>query len=300
MPANVANAPIAIGPWVAESKRDVRAMAARWLATPALTDLLRGFNGPAGVRDLDMLRSWSAATLDTRLGEERRDAAVAGFSDRQCRLLLDSASSLGLIETPAQQRIAYGMLVILGGTTLGNRLRVEMARDIASRTAIGRVVVLTSFRHIRPSEPASPGGEAITHEWQDVLHHVRAAFGGEVRVAEHPREQSLRIPVAGASIETEILVSRDREGRRATTRDQIVDLASDFATTPSSALVVTSAIYAPYQFFATAPVAISLCANYWELVGTSTATRGDERKLAQRFAQEIHATIDAVTLVLTS
>lgn len=63
-------------------------------------------------------------------------------------------------------------------------------------------------------------------------------------------------------------------------------------------LIITSAIYAPSQFFAGAPVVSSDGAEHVELVGTPTGTDGDTNLLAQRIAQEVHAAVNAATTIL--
>lgn len=65
-------------------------------------------------------------------------------------------------------------------------------------------------------------------------------------------------------------------------------------------LVITSAIYVPYQFFAGAPVLLSDGADHVELVGTPTGTDGDTSLRAQRIAQEIHAAVRTATTILHS
>ncbi|MGH3687033.1 MAG: hypothetical protein ACRDRU_01615 [Pseudonocardiaceae bacterium] len=57
-------------------------------------------------------------------------------------------------------------------------------------------------------------------------------------------------------------------------------------------------LYAPYQFFAGAPVVLSDGAEYVELVGTPTGIDGDINLLTQRIAQEIHAAMNAAITIL--
>jgi hypothetical protein len=63
-------------------------------------------------------------------------------------------------------------------------------------------------------------------------------------------------------------------------------------------LLITSAIYAPYQFFTSAPLLLARGVGWVELVGTPTATDRAGQLLAQRLGQEIHSAIaGAVELV---
>jgi hypothetical protein len=63
-------------------------------------------------------------------------------------------------------------------------------------------------------------------------------------------------------------------------------------------LIITSTIYAPYQFFVGAPVVLSDGAEHAELVGSPTGTDGDTNLLAQQIAQEVNAAVNAATTIL--
>jgi hypothetical protein len=88
-----------------------------------------------------------------------------------------------------------------------------------------------------------------------------------------------------------VLVAPPPPGRsRPNTRDAVRFLLDDLPLVMSgSCLLVTSAIYAPYQFFTVAPL---LCdgTRHVELVGTPTAFDASDRQV-QRIAQELHAAI---------
>jgi hypothetical protein len=63
-------------------------------------------------------------------------------------------------------------------------------------------------------------------------------------------------------------------------------------------LIITSAIYAPYQFFVGAPIALSDGAERVELVGTPTSADGNTKLLAQRIGQEIHGALNTAAKLL--
>jgi hypothetical protein len=67
---------------------------------------------------------------------------------------------------------------------------------------------------------------------------------------------------------------------------------------PETVLVVTSAIYVPYQFFAVAGSLVEGGIGHVEFVGTPTSALGDRVVLAQRTAQEIHGAVDSAALLL--
>jgi len=86
---------------------------------------------------------------------------------------------------------------------------------------------------------------------------------------------------------------------RANTADGLIFLLERIPPTKRChTLVITSAIYAPYQFFVGAPILSSDGAEHVELVGTPTDTDGDISLLTQRIAQEIHAAVNAATTLL--
>jgi hypothetical protein len=58
-------------------------------------------------------------------------------------------------------------------------------------------------------------------------------------------------------------------------------------------LIITSAIYAPYQFFTIAPQLLAAGTEHAEFVSTAAQTTGDKAVLAQRIAQEIDSAINA-------
>jgi hypothetical protein len=65
-------------------------------------------------------------------------------------------------------------------------------------------------------------------------------------------------------------------------------------------LLLSSAIYTPFQFFRIAPELLSAETLRVEFVGIPTDKGVDRRTLAQRLAQETHATIHAATDLLTT
>lgn len=294
--------------WVSGNQVDVLRCAARWLESAALRRLTAALDGPdRSTRDLEALAEWSARALDTRRGAERWDAVPTTWTAGRTRALLAAAGPLGLLDTAAPCRTSYQTTVLLGGATTGNRLRTALARDLASRgTDLGMLVAATAERALSDHEHASdPDSVADRTEWANLLRYLADAFGplhpgasmtggtGSASWQDHEFDTatgtSLRVLVAPSS----------SAHRRANTSDGLTFLLDRIPLARRRhVLIITSAIYAPYQFFAGAPVVLSDGAEHVELVGTHTGTNGDTNLLAQRIAQEVHAAVNAATTIL--
>jgi hypothetical protein len=82
--------------------------------------------------------------------------------------------------------------------------------------------------------------------------------------------------------------------RRANTADAVMFVAQRIpASQRRRVLVITSAIYVPYQFLVVAPDLLVNGSSYAEMIGTPTATDGDPSLTAQRIGQEIHTAVTA-------
>lgn len=62
-------------------------------------------------------------------------------------------------------------------------------------------------------------------------------------------------------------------------------------------IIIANVIYAPYQFFAGAPIVLSDGAEH-VVLGCPTGTDDDTNLLAQRITQEVHAAVNAATAIL--
>lgn len=286
--------------WAACRVDDVAQVARSWLDRPALTDLLAALGGPP-VEDLKSLISWSSRTLDTRAGNERRAAPSTDWGEAWVSTLDAAAGRLGLLDTAPPQRDVYDAVIVLGGTTSGNRRRVALALQFLRAIDRRIVVGLGAERILSASEYSSdPDSRDETTEWENLRRNLDGQFGplmtcaletGGMGVA-HWRDEQLQDSV-GRGFRLLVAPSQD-QSRRANTADSIdfflrripLDLRR-------SVLLLTSAIYAPYQFLAVAPAVLRAGAHSVELVGTPTAKALDHRRHAQQIAQEVHSTLRA-------
>jgi hypothetical protein len=285
-----------VAPWLAERTTDVAARARDWIASRALRDFVEALEGPSPATPEQLLR-WSSATLDTRQGTERHDALAVAWKPSRVGAILAAAGPLGLIETAAPQRRRYDATLVLGGTTTGNRLRTRLAASLTRRhVELGLLTAVTAERPISPREhETAPESVADATEWKHLLRCIKETFGPlEPETTDDWREHRFSTP---DGMRVQLLVTpRSATGGRATTTDGI-RFFLDHANA-SSTLLLTSAIYAPYQFFAVAPLLLDGGVRHVELIGTPTATDGDRNRLAQRIAQELHAALSAALPLL--
>ena len=282
--------------WTASRRTDVVDRARAWLLSDEMRDLIAQAGGPIpSIDHLQDLRTWSQHYFDTRHGAERHDTDRFVHPPAVIEALVDAAEPLGLMHTPPATRSAYDTLVILAGTATGNRLRTALAHSVLEHVATRSVVALASDRELSPSERTAPSDVAT--EWQDLKACLVAAFGPLRTPSDRsgdPQDQEF-IDDRGQRLKVTV-VPRVR-GQRPTTREQLRFLN---ARTPRSdrdaVLIVTSAIYVPYQFFSAAPELLTDTPHHAEMIGTPTSrTVRDDVSFAQRVAQEIHAAIDAAT-----
>jgi hypothetical protein len=289
-------------PWAARAPSSVADRARDWLESAALSELVSALGGPRDATPRERER-WSSATLDTRGGRERHDAPAVAWPEQWIDAILGAAGFLGLMSTPSAQRTRYDATIVLAGTTLGNRLRMELAAELA-RDAIeigSSIIVLAADRALTGRElgEALPGERTET---QNALRNAQEIFGPLQPLTDEVafdggREQSFATHDAGT---VTLLVADPPSGVQRAGTVHALELATRH-TAPaerSELLVVTSAIYVPFQFFRTAPIPLADGTHYLELIGTPTNAAIDRRALAQRLAQETHAAIHAAADLL--
>jgi len=163
--------------------------------------------------------------------------------------------------------------------------------------------VLSAHRPLTATElrDATRRPDELT-EWQNLLGIAAAAFRAEAGQSASSLHRQARsregLDIAlrrGGGRKLRLLVApSDPAGRRANTSESLAYLVGRVpADERRTLLLVTSAIYAPYQYFASAPLLLAANTGYLELVGTPTSTNGDRQLLAQRIAQEIYSAISA-------
>lgn len=292
---------VTVSPWIAATADQVGDRARRWILNNELARLVTRLGGPRPSLDgLHGLRRWSATRLDSRRGAERREAAPVTYTADAIDALVRAAGPLGLLDTPPPQRNSYDAIMILAGATTGNRLRTRLTRSLLDHVETAVLVAVASDRAISASEIADDAAsEGDSCEWRNLLRHIRDEFGPldpAMSMSGGRHDQTYRTP---DGLPVRMLVAPSRDGRRPTTPMQLRFLRAQMAMSDRrTVLLVTSSIYAPYQFFSGAAEVLADGAEHAELIGTETSTTGDRGLLGQRLAQEIHAGIDAAVKLL--
>ncbi len=279
-------------------------MCRSWLVAPELRALVEAVGGLDAhhVGDPEALRAWSSTHLDTRSDAERRDAQAATIPSSMQAALIDAAHGLGLLATSDASTGSYQAIVILGGATTGNALRAELAARIAHRATGWTLVGLTSDRLLTAAEHQSdPDSENDRLEWANLLRQVRAHFGSLSPEIEKGVEGELVFTTVSQQKVRILIAPRDNLGHRPTTARQVDFFCRSTPTSDrGSVLLITNAIYAPYQFFAGAIGLLHNGSRRVELIGTDTKVDTTGDLIYQRIAQEIHSAILAATEVITA
>jgi hypothetical protein len=199
----------------------------------------------------------------------------------------------------------YDTTVLLGGTTAGNRLRAEFAARLANGGVdLGLLALVTARRRISAHEhEAEPESRKDLSEDENLLRRVSEEFGSLdlVRRESLGESEDWRLETEATRQSVRLLVAAPSQGRaRASTTDGIEFLLQRIAgDIGRRTLLVTTAIYAPYQFFTAAPLLMGNGPRHVELVGTRAAVEtSDPGVRAQWLAQEIHAGISAAVGLL--
>lgn len=294
-----------LGTWIARGQPELTEQATAWLASPALRELVWQMDGPVGEVDPHRLVQWSRRTLDTRQGMERYESPRTIWKTAQIEAIRRAAIGLGLIRSAPPQLTSYDMTILLGGTTTGNRLRTEFAAGLSKGGIdLGLLSLVTARRPISAHEhEADPESRTDSSEDENLLRRVSEEFGPLDLVHRDclGESEDWQLETERARRQVRLLVATPSPGRaRASTADGIRFLLQQIAGSMGRrTLLVTTAIYAPYQFFTAAPLMLSHGPRHVELVGTSaTIEASDPGTHAQWLAQEIHAGISAAAGLL--
>ena len=282
--------------WVAESEERVRHLAVLWLGTAELRSLVlatEDAESPSGPKGDDLLL-WSHLHLETRRGRERRESAEVLFPPKVRPRLLEAAGALGLLATRGHSSNGYDAVVILGGATTGNALRAELAAGVTAEVATGKIIGLTSERPLTADEHRSdPDSVDDRYEWQDLLRQIQQWIGPLEPASS--AEDHCYMSSHGHTVR--LLITPTPDGfQRPTTQHQVNHLCKRIPIEERrSVLLITNAIYAPYQFFSASPILLQCGTGRIELIGSDTSIAQGGSRLYQRLAQEIHSGIVAAT-----
>jgi hypothetical protein len=290
--------------WRATTTGEVLSIAHNWLSSSTLITVLMAFGFDGDPSDeVRRLSEWSWNILDTRGGSERHLASDVEFQDDQIDALISAAGPLGLLSTRKATKSEYDVVIVLGGTSKGNLRRARLAKHlIDNEVAISRLVGLATDRTLTPAETrkgllASRGDTESAH--LERVFHTLFSTDDDATSTDNFNYRSNGYTNSQMIIET-LVAPPSAHGSRANTASAIEYLSRLIGESErESVLIVTSAIYAPYQFLITAPILLNTGSKSLELIGTETPVDGSRSRLAQQIAQEIHSAIVAIGSWLT-
>jgi hypothetical protein len=287
--------------WIVEAPlrpERVAKIAAEWMSEPTLRNVFESFEIPELSVPSQAFTAWLTDHFDTRKGKERQEVEVANWSGGKILSLFEAAFPLGLVETAQPQYGSYDYAVIMAGTPTANRLRASyIAQLVREGLKVDTVIALGSGRKLRDSELNTVENIVDTTEWADLARAISDEFGGDF---DPPDLIDAANSTVVASSQRILLLSAPSsdQTRRANSTDAFNYLIDQLDKKLGKALVVTSAIYAPYTFFTFVSLLGSVHLDFIEIIGTPTSLDRDAPLLAQRFAQEILSTVIAINALV--
>lgn len=242
-----------------------------WLSAPPLRALVEAFGRPfpAGRNVAQDLDEFAATTWDFRQGRERDLAAEVDFPEHVHEVVARAAPALGLVGGTPPTRQSYDAVLVLGGLVRACVVRPRYAaRLISEAVRPGDVVALGAFRPLSDIEHGVAERLGLTaHDEIGVMTEgMRAAFrpwlieppkvaGGEVpgdakaswqAVTWSVTEEALRQGLRSASV---VAAPTSRPDALRANTVETYDFWATELRRPSvrSVLVVTNAVYVPYQ-----------------------------------------------------
>ena len=289
------------GPLVGLPQRSEE-QAISWATHPALRRILRAFE-PTPPQSIRETLALTHRHLDTRAGRERQDSPAASWTDSQVAAVLGAADELGLVSTKSPQEVTYDTAVVLGGTVTAHQMRLAVLNGLRARgVRFKSVVAAAAERPLSTAECLQTDGKVATE-----AAHLRGLLLSEMRAQV---VSSLRKPsrsegdysgwsderAMGEGCELALFSApTGLAGRRPNTLDALTFAAKRLPEGLGRCLVITSAIYAPYTYFASLiELQSRRIATYMELIGSTTQAGKDPARQAQLFGQEVHATVQAI------
>jgi hypothetical protein len=286
-----------------------RALIKDWINRPALRKLVEAFGGTWPTGDLETIVAQLvdfSEIWDYRAGKHDRHV----FHDDQdepdphTELTYWAAEELGMINPPPPSQPSYDYLLILGGLATGVEPRVKYAAHLVAKGLVVKqqIAALGSFRILRPQElPIStryaPAGKFEIDHLSAMMSEILGSGGSWTESGGGDPNQNpalaSRIQVSsipGLELATYAAPSSDPSCRPANTADTYEFVAEAAEFEPGDRLlIVTSAIYLPYQHF-DAVRTLSTYSLDLETVGARRSSRGRSHPAAA-FRQEVRSGI---------
>ncbi len=243
---------------------EVRVLIEDWIYRPALRELVEAFGGTWPEGDLEHvvaeLAEWSKI-WDYRSGKSRlifHDNPAK--DDPHAELTYRAAEELGLLNPTPPSKNEYDYMLILGGLATGVEPRVKYAAQLVEDGLKIRIQIagLGSYRPLHQKELPISHKYAPDGRYEiDHLVAMMAAFFADQRESPDLRTEEpgttattweMNGPDLEASVAAYAAASSQPNKRSANTADTYeLFVKSTAPEDRSKALLITSAIYAPYQ-----------------------------------------------------
>lgn len=289
----------------------------QWIYNEKLQELIKLYNGkiPEGYSLKNYIRwlnrfveIWDYRKKQAN-GGERWNIKNVSFADRNAKLIMSTAETLGMVNESIPKELPNYILP-LGGARLTNWSRPQMARRFIDEADLKNVTVVALSGNRALDEIEMPYIEkyaprALT-EFDAINKGVETAFGISEKYEEKRIEnknvflQSIvrryKENYQGCAIYSLLAPSSD-SSRRANSLDTFRYFLNSFQISEGDRLLlVTSCIYVPYQMMKFMELAIE---NNLELdcVGVSSDLAGNLSMNPTNYLQEIKSTVNAVFLL---
>ena len=266
---------------------------------------------------LDQLKKISNDNWDFRKGKERQEAVETSFNEEETKSIIDAANALGMIDSSSPQRESYDFCTVLGGANRSPLLRVQYAKEQIDNSGVSvpYIILLGSSRPLDDDEKAktedyAPGAQ---DEFDLMNGAVETVFGVKSDNEETISLQNTspktadsdrwRVRYYKASDGTSILSlsAPQIEGeKRVNTADTYIFMRAVVESEMlqgSSILVVTSAIFVPFQYAdALRLLGVPEKAEV-ETIGYDASYGGLPERETQALLQEINSTLNQTKLL---
>lgn len=291
------------------------------VSNPELRSLaeLYGLDGAGtdNYESLDQLKKLSNENWDFRNGKERQEAAETSFNEEETKSIIDAANALGMIDSSSPQRDSYDFCTVLGGANRAPLLRVQYAREQIDNNGVKvpYIILLGSSRPLSDleREKTSDYAPGAQDEFDLMNGAVETVFGvvsddeetidlqnSSPKATDRDR---WRVRYYEASDGTKILsvsapqIEGEKRVNTADTYRFMHDIVGSEMLQGSSILVVTSAIFVPFQHADALRLLGVPAKAQVETIGYDANYGGQPEREPQALLQEINSTLNQTKLL---
>jgi hypothetical protein len=250
--------------WIYHPDHDPLEGTRRWIADPALEELVQLFGGewPAAsgsVRRRARALAEFSGVWDGRRGGSRLDIVPTEQVQALSERVLPLVRQLGIVDPPPLRGGHYDWVLVLGGFATGCRNRTTYVSRLLASGAIStqQLCLLGSFRELHDAErtaaadfaPQAGTEVGMLHALADFEFPSRARWS--IRVDGDPEAAPRQAQLVGhreGGLALNLYAARSSDpGRNANSADTYRQFANDVALSGGRLLLVSTHLYAPYQ-----------------------------------------------------